>query len=151
MKEKYSQIFWLLDQQEAWKPRLDKIHEIVQQPDFKYKVEDGANLILSVFLRSCYWLDKELFYEDYLYNEKKDLLPIEKTHLKMVQIGVSLMEKGFPLAYNPAEYAAVGPNQVGTYVKAFVAQCHKKYALLHDKIAHQDCPVPFENQQKIRN
>ena len=147
MRNQYYQIYSLLDQLESWNPRLDKIQHIIRRPDFHYSKKDGGDFILNMFLRSSYWLDKEVFVEDYLYKKRKqDLLPMQKAHLKMVDIGVALLEKGFPIKYNPSEYNHVGPDQLGNYVETFIKQCHKKYAFLHKKVAHKDQIPPTADE-----
>ena len=152
MREKYRQIYFLLDQQGQWLPRLDRIQQIVRHPDFLYQKEKGADIILSMFLKSSYWLDKELFDENYLYKRKKqNLLPIQNIHLKMVDIGVSLLEKGFPLEYNSSEYTLFGLNEMAPYVRRFVAQCHKKYNLSHIPMVHKTRPSVSQDSQRIRN
>ena len=134
MKSKYYQICLLLDQLGPLNSRLDVIHEIIREPDFQYKKGEGGDVVLSQFLRSSYWLDRELFDESYLYKKKKqNLLPIQNDHLKMVDIGAELLHKGFPIKYNPQEYVDHGPDQLGTYVKTFVNQCHKKYTFLYER------------------
>ena len=149
MKKDYFQIYTLLDQLNDPLPRLQKIQEIIQKPSFQYKKKEGADLIMSLFLRSSYWLDKELFNECYLFSkENQNLSQMERIHLTMVDIGVSLLNKGFPLRYNPTEYTAIGPHQLGTYVRVFVDQCHRKHSLLHQKIAHQHPLRPIPNLQK---
>ena len=54
-------------------------------------------------------------------------------HFQMVDIGAALLDKGFPLKYEPSEYTALGPNQLGPYVKIFVDQCQKRYNLFYKK------------------
>jgi len=128
MAEEYFEILDLLEEQSNPLPRLQKIHEIVQQPNFQYEQGTG-DFVLGVFLKSGYWLDRELFNESYLYKkEPQNLSPSQMVHLKMVDIGVSLMDKGFPVRYNPAEYTQQGPAQMGPYVKTLVEQIHKKHA-----------------------
>ena len=137
MQKKYYQIYNLLDQLDQWPQRLKQIRKVVQKPDFQYEKEDGADLILGIFLRSSYWLDRELFDESYLYRRKKQKLSLmQEAHFQMVEIGAALLGKGFPLRYNSSEYSDLGPNQLRTYVKIFVKQCQKK-ALLGKKVSHK--------------
>ena len=138
MKETYFKIYILLEQLGNPIPRLEMVDRIVRQSSFKYKKEDGADLVQALFLRSCYWLDKELFDETYLYKKSQQTLSsIQNHHLKMVNIGAILLEKGFPLNYNTLEYTAQGPNQLGNYVKIFIEQCHKQHAFLHPETLGQ--------------
>lgn len=142
MQRKYYQIYLLLDQQDQWGSRLNRIQRIIQQPDFQYKKEAEADFILGIFLKSSYWLDKELFNESYLYTKKKqNLLPMQRIHLQMVDIGASLLDKGFPLKYDPSEYSESGLNQLGPYVKTFVNQCQQRYTMLYKKLPPQN-PIP---------
>ncbi len=135
MQKEYYQIYLLLNELDQWEARLDKIQRIVKRPTFQYKKENGADIILSMFLKSSYWLDQELFNEDYLYNKNnQSLLPTQNTHLKMLDIGCTLIDKGFPLKYNETEYTATGPNQLGAYVKTFVNQCHKRHNFLNSNL-----------------
>ena len=129
MKQKYFQILELLQEQSNALPRLQEVHEIVKHPDFHYENASAADFVLDVFLKSSYWLDRELFDESYLYSkERQNLSPTQMVHLKMVEIGASLMDKGFPVRYNPSEYAQQGPDQMSSYVKILVEQIHKKHA-----------------------
>ena len=128
MTEEYFEILDLLEEQSNPLPRLQKIHEIVQQPNFQYEQGTG-DFVLGVFLKSGYWLDRELFDESYLYSKNpQNLSPSQMVHWKMVDIGVSLLDKGFPVRYNPAEYVQQGPFQMGSYVKTLVEQIHTKHA-----------------------
>ena len=130
MKEKYLQILELLQEQSNTLPRLQKIHKIVGHPDFHYELGPAADFVLGVFLKSSYWLDRELFDDHYLYQKNvQNLAPNQRVHLKMVDIGVSLLKKGFPVQYNPEEYSRRGPDQMGPYVKTLVEQIYKKYTL----------------------
>ena len=150
MKEKYFEIYTLLDQLNDPVSRLKRVHEIIQKPDFQYEKEGGGDLILSMFLASSYWLDRELFDESYLCRKQsKNLLPSQNLHLKMLDIGVSLLEKGFPLEYNSLQYNAPGLSQIGNYVKIFSEQCKKRYTFLHKKTAHKKKNLSLNNFQKI--
>lgn len=151
MIEEYKKIYNLLDfVGSAWFTRLETIQEIIHAPEFRYKREEGADLVLSIFLKSCYWLDSGLFDETYLYQkDNSNLFPIQKIHLKMLDIGSSLIDKGFPLKYYSEEYQKRGPDQLGGYVKTFVEQCHKRYAFLHRKISHKKNNLSNISIQKI--
>ena len=149
MKKVYFEIYTLLEQLGNPLDRWKKIHQIVRQPDFQYRKEDGADFIISLFLKNSYWLDKELFDESYLYQKNnQNLLSAQNIHLEMVNIGASLLDKGFPLEYNPDEYSSLGPNQLGNYVQTFVKQCHHKYAVLHGENAKKKVNVL---PQKLQN
>ena len=138
MRQEYYQIYLLLDPLDQWNPRLNKIRKIVEKPTFQYTKEEGSDILLAMFLRSSYWLDKELFCESYLYKEDFQNLTAEQmAHFQMVDIGAALLNKGFPLKYEPAEYMALGPNQLGPYVKTFVDQCQKRYNLFYKKTSHR--------------
>lgn len=152
MQKAYRQIYLLLEELSQWNPRLDKIREIIQQPGFQYEKEEGADMISTIFVRTSYWLDKELFDDSYLYQkEKQKLLPFQTAHLKLVDIGAILLSKGFPLIYDPSAHTALGPNQLGPYVKTFVEQCHKRYALFYGKISHKDNIRRPQNSSKTRD
>ena len=129
---KYYQICRLADADGPWEPRLNEIRAIIQQPDFEYKKECGADIAVSAITRSSYWLDKELFNESYLYQkQKQNLFELQPIHFELVDIGAFLLSKGFPIKYNPEEYAEKGPDQLAPYVKEFVKQCHKRYKLFY--------------------
>ena len=154
MQEEYFEILDLLEEQSNALPRYEKIHEIVQQPDFQYEGPAG-DFVLGAFLKSSYWLDRELFDDSYLYQKGgRNLTTSQMVHLKMVDIGVSLMDKGFPVKYNPAEYAKQGPNQMGPYVRTLVEQIHKKHAqcvLTNSKTpAKIVAPLPQKHCKKVR-
>jgi hypothetical protein len=141
---KYYQICRLADADGPWEPRLNEIRTIIQQPDFTYKKEFGADIAIGAIIRSSYWLDKELFNESYLYQkQKQDLFELQPIHFELVDIGAFLLSKGFPIRYNPEEYTEKGPDQLAPYVKEFVKQCHKRYKLFYEKNSHK-------NRHKIR-
>ena len=95
----------LLDQLGSFGTRLDLILEIVQNPDFCYEPSPYSKVLTNRFVVSSYWLDRELFDESYLYQqEMQDLFPMQKAHLKMLDIGGVLIDKGFPLEYHPQKY-----------------------------------------------
>ena len=129
VKQEYFQLLDLLQEQSNPLPRYEKIYDIVQQPHFQYEKSAATDFVLGVFLKSGYWLDRELFDESYLYSkENQNLSASQMVHIKMVDIGVSLMDKGFPVQYNPSEYTHLGVDQLGPYVKVLVEQIHKKHA-----------------------
>lgn len=131
MQKDYRQIYLLLEQTGPWYPRLERIHKIIRQPSFQYRQAEAADMISDIFMKSSYWLDQELFDDSYLYKPPKNLLPFQRIHLKMVDIGVTLLNKGFPLCYAPSNYQEKGPSQLSPYVKTFIEQCHKKRNFLH--------------------
>ena len=152
--DKYLKLAHLLNKEESWLPRLEKVHETVLQPDFQYDAKSGAHIFIANFIQTSYWLDTELFDESYIYTKgysdavrKENLgyLEVRYAHLKMVDIGVSLLDKGFPLEYNRDDYR-VSENgndflNIAHWVKTFVKQCHKKHSLCHKVAQH--------NRQKI--
>lgn len=134
IRENYYQICALLNDLGPLNPRLDTVRGIVDKPDFQYKKELGGDIVLKQFLCSSYWLAQEVFNDNYLYKTPKHALTVTQTsHLKMVDIGVELLNKGFPVKYNPEDYARQGPDKLAPYVKTFVEQCQKKHALVHQK------------------
>ena len=158
LMRKYWEVIRLVNEADSWFPRLDKIHEIVQQPDFYYAKEAGARLMademISNFVCSSYWLDKEVFSEGYLYTKEKQVscFPgLVQAHLKMVDIGVSLLDKGFSLKYNPDDFKTPDGDLLppASWVKAFVEQCHKKHSLCH-QISHKKCTQIIEHSPKTK-
>ncbi|MBP5534620.1 MAG: hypothetical protein J6Y03_03850 [Alphaproteobacteria bacterium] len=151
LSEDYFQINQLAGEASPWLPRLNQIRKIIQKPDFQYSEEDGADFMLTSFLGSSYWLDKELFNENYLYRRKFKGLhtAFQEIHFQMVDIGALLLKKGFPLEYEPSIYRNQGPDQLASYVKAFVKQCHERYNLFYKKIAHKNQIQPTKDFQKI--
>ncbi|MBQ3696171.1 MAG: hypothetical protein II938_04325 [Alphaproteobacteria bacterium] len=134
MREKYFEICDLINELGPLNARLDSVRGIVSKPDFQYKKEEGGDIVAGQFLASSYWLAQELFDESYLYKKTSRLLTAsQNAHLKMVDIGVELLNKGFPLQYDPAKYEAVGPGKLAPYVKTFAEQCQKKHALVHNR------------------
>ena len=147
MFEKYIKICELLDCLEPSHPRLDIVRQMIQQPDFHYDKLACPEFLTNTLMMSSYWLDHELFDESYLYKkEDQNLSAMQQTHLKMVDIGVLLLDKGFPLKYNVEDFLQIGPHQLGGYVKTFAEQCHKRYAFLHGKSMKKQ--MPFLTRQK---
>ena len=100
-------------------------------------------------MESSYWLDRELFEESCLYKTKtQNLSNQQKVHLQMVDIGVALLDKGFPLKFEPQKYTQQGPNQLASYVKTFAEQCHRRQQFLHKKATHKKQNFHFINHQK---
>ncbi len=148
IRRKYAQIYSLLEEQGPFVPRLEKIRQIIQQPDFKYDQQAGPEILESIFLHSSYWLRLDLFDESYLYkNDPQNLLPIQKLHLQMVDIGVSLLNKGFPLEFKPERYTQNGLDILAPYAKAFSEQCHKRHAFLNS-IKTKMHPTLIQQYQK---
>jgi len=141
MFRKYAKINFLLEELGPFAPRLEQIRQIIQQPDFHYDKQAGAEFMENVFLDSSYWLRLDLFDESYLYKkDPQDLLPIQRLHLQMVDIGVSLLNKGFPLKFKPEKYTQQGPNNMAPFAKAFSEQCHKRRDFLR-KIQTKHLPL----------
>ena len=137
MIEKYFEICKLIDgAQESLMSRLEKIQKIIQDPNFKYQKEACPQIMTGTLASSSYWLRLDFFDESCLC-QKKPKDEIQQLHLKLLDIGCALIDKGFPLEYHSEKYKERGPDQLGPYVKAFVEQCHKRHAFLHGKIAHR--------------
>ena len=136
MIEKYFEICKLIDgAQESLMSRLEKIQKIIQDPNFKYQKEACPQIMTGTLASSSYWLRLDFFDESCLY-QKKPKDGIQPLHLKLLDIGSALMDKGFPLEYHPEKYQEKGPDQLGPYVKAFVEQCHKRHAFLRQQKAN---------------
>ena len=136
MIEKYLEICDLLEKIGFGESYLDAIYQKVKSPDFRYKEEDFPEIVTSALLASSYWLDTELFDESCLYKTNYKNVQSPK-HLKMLDIGCALIDKGFPIEYIPEHYAQTGPHQLGGYVKTFVEQCHKRHAFLQERISRK--------------
>ena len=149
MLEKYIEICELLDCLGQFHPRLDIVQKMVQQPDFHYDKFACPEFLTNTLMVSSYWLDRELFDETYLYKkENQNLLPMQQAHLKMVDIGVLLLDKGFPLKYDAENFLQNDPHQLGGYAKVFVEQCHKRHDFLHKKVIHKNKNLISLNRQK---
>lgn len=138
---KYYQVCLLMDEQGPWRPRLAKIRTIIQQPDFKYRKEYGADMAVGCVMMASYWLDKELFDESYLYQkQKQNLSGYQFVHFELVDIGAFLLNKGFPVEYDASKYPDINgmPNPIAPWVSNFVKQCHKRYELFYRKISHNN-------------
>ena len=139
MLKKYLQICDLLEQLGSPQTRLELIQEIIQKPDFKYQKESFPEILTDTLAQSAYWLDTELFDESYLYKKPDpSLFPMQNIHLKMLDIGVSLLDKGFPLKYNTEKYSSTGKANLAAYAKTFIEQCHKRRDFLHRKTTHKE-------------
>ena len=127
--------------------RLEQIQHIIQDPNFKYQKESCPDILTDTLTQSSYWMHTELFDESYLYKKENQFLSSsQKIHLKMVDIGVMLLNKGFPLEYEPKNFSQIGSNQLATYVKTFVEQCHKRHAFLKGQKTKRIFPI-----QKVRD
>lgn len=137
MIEKYINICYLLEQLGPPMPRLEQIQKIIQDPNFKYQKEAFPEILTDTLAQSTYWLRTELFDESYLYQKDPQKLStaIQLSHLKLLDIGCALMDKGFPLEYRQEKYEQKGPDQLAGYVKAYIEQCHKRHRFLNKKNA----------------
>ena len=148
MQNKYMYICNLLDQIGPVSPRLDLIHKMIKSPDFIYRKEEHPEMMMKTLAESSYWLDQELLDESYLYQKEiQKLSPMQQAHLKMIDIGCLLMEKGFPLEYHTEDFTALGPNQLAPYVQIFVEQCHKRKSFLEKRPHKQKNKRPFISQK----
>lgn len=145
MIEKYLEVCNLLDCLGHFHPNLDAIQKIIQQPDFRYEAYEFSNMLTNTFLASSYWLDRELFDESCLYKKTSQTT---SPHLKLLDIGCTLIDKGFPLEYDSRKYEENGVNQLAPYVKTFVEQCHKRHAFLNKSKRKTKLILPI---QKVRN
>ena len=139
MIRKYVKICSLLEKLGQPIPRLEQVQQIIQDPGFKYQKMPFSEILTDTLARSSYWLRTELFDESYLYQKDSKNLSteVQLTHLKLLDIGCTLMDKGFPLEYHPEKYKEKGPDQLAGYVKTFVEQCHKRRNFLNGKITHR--------------
>ena len=130
MIEKYIQIANLLDQAGPMGSRLDSIKEIIQRPDFKYEKKSFPEIFTDTLALSSYWLHMELFDERCLYKiDLKNLTGEQEDHLKMLDIGCLLIDKGFPLKFQPRAGAEMNAG-IADYARTFMEQCHKRHAFL---------------------
>ena len=132
MIRKYIEICDLLNEPGPEMPRLEYIQKIIQDSHFKYQKEAFPEVLTDTLAQSSYWLDTDLFDERCLYQKdpQKSSKPVQRIHLKLLDIGSALMDKGFPLEYHPEKYNQKGPQQLAPYVKTFIEQCHKRHAFL---------------------
>ena len=138
MFEQYLQICHLLDQTGPLKSRLDLIQATIQKPDFKYQKESFPEILTDTLVQSSYWLDTELFDSSYLCEKNfEHLSGMQQAHLKMLDIGITLMRKGFSLKYNPEKYTDTGKSEFSPYAKTFIEQCYKRQDFLYGKTTHR--------------
>ena len=134
MIERYLKICELLEQLGSNQSHLDQVQSIIQKSDFRYDPLSRPDFLVNLFLASSYWLDTELFDESCLYKtDHKNT----SAHLKMLDIGCTLIDKGFSLKYYLQHYNHTASNQLGGYIKTFANQCYKRHAFLQKRISHQ--------------
>lgn len=143
MIEKYGQICYLLEELGNFDARFNEIEKIIQSPNFRYEKKDFPEILEDTFLRSSYWLRTELFDESYLYQTEPSQLQGEQhAHIRMLDVGATLIDKGFPLEYHPEQYQKKGPDVLAPYVKAFSEQCHKRHDFLTAKpVSHKKTTI----------
>ena len=148
MIEKYIRITYLLDQIGPFSPRLDSIQDIIQSPDFKYQKEAFPEVLMDTLAQSSYWLHHELFDESYLYRKDfENLSGMQQIHLKMLDIGAALMDKGFPFQYDAKKYNFSGKSEFASYAKSFIEQCHKRRDHLKNSQKLSRIPVPQKTKE----
>ena len=101
---------------------LTLLYKIVQMPSFTYRPGQAANRFLLHLASSSYWLDQELF-DERLFQKKtlNSLNGDQQAHKELLDIGSTLIDKGFPLSDLKIEMAAENP--MINWIKAYVRQC----------------------------
>lgn len=147
LQRKYFDVMQLLDDIGPWSPRLNLVHKMVSAPDFLYNEHINPSPFLYMVLHSAYWLDRELFDTRVVRQRycRSNLTEEQKVHIKLLDIGCILMEKGFPL--EQVAQKNTGNNKfIDTWAHVFFDQCKERQAFLKQyRCTHQRPPRKASN------
>jgi len=135
LNEKYYLIQQLSDQIGPLKPRLDLIYRLVKMPSFVYDKNQNSLPFLESLTASSYWLDQELFDTTAINQRIQSAKTTEcYAHIKLLEIGSALLDKGFPLNQEALSVALKNKKTpLYSWAKTFLEQCHKRNAFLKRK------------------
>ena len=126
--KKYISAAHLLDEIGPWSNRLESVNHIVKESDFSYVKSPTATFLLAILVNSSYWLHTELFNEDVIQKDINDktLSEEQKSHVLLLDIGSTLIDKKFPLKQEMIHIFCPENSPVYSYAKTFLVQCHKR-------------------------
>lgn len=127
---KYFSVVHLLDEIGPWDKRLESVYHIVKAPTFSYVKSPTATYLSAALANSSYWLSDELFNEEAIQKDLDDktLQGEQKAHVWLLEIGSTLIDKGFPLKPGIENIYWQKTSPLYTYAKTFVMQCQKRNA-----------------------
>ena len=137
---KYFRVMQLLDDANPWLPRLNLVRQIVSAPSFIYDEHQNPRPFLRVFLYSAYWLDQELFDTRVIRQRRchSNLTGSQQAHMRLLDIGHILIEKGFPLEKNLIPKQSNPYNPTSNWAHVFLEQCLERHVFLKQCcLAHQ--------------
>lgn len=127
----------LTDQIDIWLPRLTLLDKIVQMPSFIYRPGQAANRFLLYLASSSYWLDQDLFDESLFQKNKSGSLNVsQQIHKKLLDIGSTLIDKGFPLSDLKTDILAKTP--MTHWIATYIRQCVRWNKRPHQILRHQN-------------
>lgn len=139
LKKKYFQAMQLLDDVGPWSLRLNSVQKIVSAKDFLYDESENPTPFLYVFMHSAYWLDQELF-DPRVINQRycrSNSTEEQRIHMRLLDIGCILIEKGFPLERIMSQKAEK-LNPTENWAHVFWEQCQKRHIFLKQyRCTHQ--------------
>ena len=119
----YHLVSQLTDQIGPWYPRLFLLEKIVKMPSFTYHPTLPARHFLFSLAASSYWLDNQLFDESLFQKNARDTLPPEQQeHKKLLEIGSTLISKGFPL--KDLMHDTNDPQPMVHWINTYIRQCY---------------------------
>ena len=121
-------IVHLLDEIGPWYDRLKSVHRMIKAPDFLYAESPMAMYLSALLVNSSYWLDTELFNESVIQKALTDktITGEQKLHALLLDIGSTLIDKGFPLKQEMVDTFCPKTSPVYSYTKTFLIQCYKR-------------------------
>jgi len=151
--KKYSSVIQLVDACGPWNERLKQIHRIVMDPSFTFNECPFASFLSVMLANSSYWLDKELFDTSVVKKDltDKELTGIQKAHLYLLDIGSTLMGKGFPLNQETIDKFVPKDSPLYSWSKNFLIQCNKRNTWLKNTkfVSHKQLSfVPSSKENK---
>ena len=146
-------VIQLLDGIGPWTKRLAFVHRMVKEDKFFYAQSPMAIYLLATLVNSSYWLDGELFNEDVIQKALNDktLNAEQKAHLYLLDIGSTLMDKGFPLNQEMLDRFCAKESPLYSYAKNFLIQCHQRNAWMKNKkvVLHkQKYPISVSKENR---
>lgn len=136
----YHLVSQLTDQIGPWYPRLLLLEKIVKMPSFTYHPTLPARHFLFSLAASSYWLDSQLFDESLFQKTARDtLFPEQQEHKKLLEIGSTLIDKGFPL--KDLIHDTNDPQPMVHWINTYIRQCYL-WNKRPKKISHKRGSVP---------
>ena len=145
--DSYSLFNMAIELQEAPEYIAEFMMTIMQHPSFICKKEEMPEWLVSHYAASSYWLDVSL-YNDKAYkyaSNSRHLNSADARLVKMLDVGVMMMEKGFDLRSGQSDFGKGFGCGCAVF---FLRQCVKRYDYKHQHKKQQKARMPNQSKQR---